>query len=386
MRRGGLGLLGMLVAMVVGAPAAGAAVPTGNLLPNPGAEAGSGSASGNDLVTIPGWTRVSVYGGSPQASEGPGPTVVRYGAPAFPTVAQGAALGGGTNFFAGGPSAGNDTTTTGYDAYLESDVALPRAVQPEVSAGDAQYALSACLGGYADQNDYASIFVYAEDSTGQGTASWGIDGPEAVHRGGVTELLPEARSGPLDPRTRFFKVVLDFYRESGPNTYNDGYADNVSLRVVPAGASIPAPDCPPPGGGSTPKAPSPSKTSGTNTAAGVSRVGRRLTLKGKYALVQLHCALRDTSCKGTLSLAATGLPKVHKSTIAKHGAKAAKLGAAKFTIAQARTKTVKVKLGRSVRQRLSALSKKRLKKLKITATAKIGSRATKFSLGAVRKH
>jgi hypothetical protein len=46
----------------------------------------------------------------------------------------------------------------------------------------------------------------------------------------------------------------------------------------------------------------------------------------------------------------------------------------------------KVKLKRSPRRRLAKLSAKRLKKLKITATAKIGSESTKFSLGAVRKH
>jgi hypothetical protein len=122
---------------------------------------------------------------------------------------------------------------------------------------------------------------------------------------------------------------------------------------------------------------------GTNPKAGIARVGRRLTLKGRYALVKLQCTLTET-CKGKLGLATTGLPKVHKAGAAKK--KATKLGSAKFKIAPQKTKTVKVKLSRPIRERLAKLSRKRLKRLKIVATAKVGRQTTKFNLGATRSH
>jgi hypothetical protein len=77
------------------------------------------------------------------------------------------------------------------------------------------------------------------------------------------------------------------------------------------------------------------------------------------------------------------LPKAHKASAAK--TKQTKLGAARFSIPALETKTVKVKLSRTPRERLAALSARRLKHLKIVATAKLGAETTKFSLGATRK-
>ena len=54
------------------------------------AEDGPGSTDGGIVASIPGWSRTSNF------------TVVQYGSPGFPTVAQ-APPGAGTNFFAGGP-------------------------------------------------------------------------------------------------------------------------------------------------------------------------------------------------------------------------------------------------------------------------------------------
>jgi hypothetical protein len=121
---------------------------------------------------------------------------------------------------------------------------------------------------------------------------------------------------------------------------------------------------------------------GTNPKTGIARVGTRLTLKGRYALVKLQCTLVGT-CKGSLTLTATGLPSAHKTRAAK--AKQTKLGSVKFTIAALKTKTVKVNLSRTIRKRLAALSSRRLKRLKIVATAKVAGKTTKFSLGATRK-
>jgi hypothetical protein len=79
------------VALIAAAAPAGAAVPSGNLVVNPGAEAGPGSPDASQQLPLPGWTVESTF------------TAVQYGAPSFLTAADGAAVGGGTNFFAGGP-------------------------------------------------------------------------------------------------------------------------------------------------------------------------------------------------------------------------------------------------------------------------------------------
>jgi hypothetical protein len=120
---------------------------------------------------------------------------------------------------------------------------------------------------------------------------------------------------------------------------------------------------------------------GTNPQAGIARVGRRLRLKGRYALVKLQCTKTET-CKGKLGLATTGLPKAHGSRAARK--KSTKLGSARFKIAAQKTKTVKVKLSRPIRRRLGKLSRTRLKRLKVAVTAKVGTETTKFNLGATR--
>jgi CxxC motif-containing protein len=377
-------LTGLVVAgtLLVAAGPASAVIPTGNLLAdlNPGTEAGSASSTGNDVFTLDPWTRT--------ANTSPRATAVRYGAPGFPTVAQGQALGGGRSFFAGGPSAAGDNDGQAFnDAALQQNVPVPATAEEDIDSGNVQFTVSGCLGGYAAQDDYGFIRGTPLKANGDAITTANIIGPRAAERGNQTGLLGRTVTLPLPPGSRSIDFLLEFFRYSGAGTYNDAYADNLAVRLSAKGSPPPGADCPPAGGGSGGGGGGGGKQTGSggvNTAVPISRVGKRLTLKGKDALVKLHCSARDTSCKGTLSLATTGLPKIHKSTAAEK-AKAAKLGSAKFTIASGKTKTVKVKLKRSIRKRLSALSKRRLKKLKITATAKIGAESTKFSLGAVRK-
>ena len=112
----------------------GAAVPSGNLLVNPGAEAGPGAPDSSQQLPLPGWTVESTF------------TAVQYGAPAFLTAADSAALGGGVNFFAGGPGGALSAATQVVD--LSGAAA-------EIDAGQVTATLSALLGGFATQTDNA---------------------------------------------------------------------------------------------------------------------------------------------------------------------------------------------------------------------------------------
>src|SRR5262249_10953912 len=106
-----------------------AAALTGNLLANPGAEAGPGAPDSPAINPPPGWTAEGEF------------TAVQYGAPEFLTTADSATWGGGANFFAGGntgPSAGSQTI----------DVSASAA---EIDAGGVTATLSGLLGGFDGQ-------------------------------------------------------------------------------------------------------------------------------------------------------------------------------------------------------------------------------------------
>src|SRR5271166_4449209 len=86
-------VLALWAALHVGAGAALAVPLFGtNLIVNGNAEAGTGSASGNDIESVPGWSTVGNF------------TVVQYGAAGFPSSTSPGPANRGSNFFAGGPN------------------------------------------------------------------------------------------------------------------------------------------------------------------------------------------------------------------------------------------------------------------------------------------
>jgi hypothetical protein len=366
-------LAAAFAAGLVAAGSAGAEVLTPNLVQNPGAELGS-SLRGGVVPLIPYWERQEAI--SSKLS-----TVVEYGAPGFPTIAQGAAIGGGSHFFAGGPADGHDDNTPAFSqALLTQDLGVPADAMKRIKAGGAEATISACLGGYGNQDDRADVVLYAYTSdaaTGLvGVAT--LKGPRAGDRQNRTGLLPRSTTARLPLTTTSLAVGLLFDRASGQGTYNDGYADNVSVRISTSGSTPPEPDCSPiapaPGGppaapsGAPPAAAPSSQHSGSNTALPLTQAARRIVLTKRYALVRLRCAARDEACAGTLTLSST----------------AARLGSARFAIGAGKSATVKVKLRAKARRVLGRLPARRLAKLKVTATARIGAQTTSFTFAAKR--
>jgi hypothetical protein len=365
-------------ALAIASPA-GAEVLTPNLLQNPGAETRSGSGAGQVVTTIPYWTRGPVFGSNRS-------TIVDYGAPGFPTVAQAASLDGGGRFFAGGPSAGSDDNSSAFsEALIGQDIEIPPNLMALVRSEGAQATISACLGGYANQNDRVDMafFTFGVDyGIDRAIGSESIVGPGAADRANKTGLLPVTFTVGLRPDSTTLGIRLDFIRASGADTFNDGYADNISVRISTVGTTPPAPHCSPdlaPGpGGSTPSPGTPnagkpdpfagsSSLGGTNSAAALARVGKHIKVSGATAKLKLRCVARDTPCKGSVSLRT----------------KLGKLGSAKFSIPAGDIGTMNVKIPRQMRHRLVALPRTRLAKLKITATARIGAETTTFTFGAV---
>jgi hypothetical protein len=193
------------IALVVAASAS-AAVPSGNLLVNPGAEAGPGAADSSTVQAPPGWTVSSNF------------TAVRYGAPDFLTTADSAALGGGTNFFAGGPDSAASSAT---------QVVNVAGAAPEIDAGKAQVTLAAQLGGFASQTDRATVTATFLGVDGGPLGTLALPAVTDVDRKSVTALVGRSASAAVPAGTRAISVRIDAIRDAG--AYNDGYADNISL-------------------------------------------------------------------------------------------------------------------------------------------------------------
>ncbi len=198
------------VVIVGGVGVAFAAIPTGNLIRNAGAEEGTASAGGVDDIDVPKWRDTGKF------------TAVQYGAPGFPTDADSSSIGGGSDFFAGGPDGAKNTAS--------QKIALPSSANAEIDSGAVTAQLSGYLGGFAGQADnmvVQAIFKSASNST---LGQFKIGPVTPADRAGATKLLKRTQSAAVPASTRAIVVKQIATRLSG--TYNDGYADKLSLRLT----------------------------------------------------------------------------------------------------------------------------------------------------------
>ena len=186
-------------------------LPAGNLLRDPGAEAGGAWAFAN------GFTRE------------------RYGTFPFPSVAAGAALGGGGSFFAGGPAA-SATATQRVDV---------GGAGPEIDRGTATITLSGLLGGYRADADAGALEATFLDPAGAPIRTVALAAPSAAQRANATTLQPRTRTDAVPRLTRAVDVTLRATRAAG-GSYDDAYFDNVALTLVAPGAPPPPPPGDPP--------------------------------------------------------------------------------------------------------------------------------------------
>ncbi|HXD58648.1 MAG TPA: hypothetical protein VN606_12050 [Thermoleophilaceae bacterium] len=352
----------LALTLALGLPAsAGADLPSGNLLRNSGAEDGQAASDSGSFFTPPSWTAVG---------PAPSPTAVRYGiAGGFPSAAQGAALGGGANFFAGGPPVAGNVEQ---HWILRQTISIGDDALGDIAGGDTVATMAGCLGGYGDQDDHVLMTVYFVGATNQVLDQRTLSGPIARDRGNRTGLLPEAARNGVPPDTRSIRFDVDFVRNSGLDTYNDAYADNLGLTLTPAASPTPGANCsapaggggsggPPGDGGSPPAAPFVVERASSKAAlsSGRSKIG-----------VPLTCAGHDGQCVGSIVLALPSSSRASSSTLGKRS----------FSIAAGKTSVVQVKLGRSAKKRLKRLSRTGLRKLRLKATVSIRGTSSSFSL------
>ena len=217
--------------VVLGASPAGAAIPAGNVIQNPGAEADTGSTDGNcggDL-DVSGW-----------APETGAFSAVGYGIGEFPSAAVSSAIGGGSNLFTGGCAA----LSTGEQTADLSSAA------PEIDAGSVAAKLSGYLGGYLGQTDSATVEAYFQGAAGADLGGSGADlriGPVTdAERGDQTTLLLRSATASVPVGTRSVRLLVRMTRVLG--SANDSYVDNLNLMFSHQPTGVPPPRSP--GGGS----------------------------------------------------------------------------------------------------------------------------------------
>ena len=181
----------------------------GNVLVNPGAEAGTPAERRHVEPAPPGWTRTGAF------------TSVRYGTVVgsvpFPSRRVSEVLAAGDAFFAAGPGKGGTAT----------QVADLRDAAPEIDLGRGTIALSAALGGYRSSADGAIVEATFRAPGGRSLGSVRIGPVSAADRAGATTLLPRRADARIPPLTRSIAVTLRSTPAAG--SYDDAYFDSVSL-------------------------------------------------------------------------------------------------------------------------------------------------------------
>lgn len=208
-------LLTFLASMIWGlSPALAVTIPFNqNLILNGDAESDVGSPTGVDIGTVTGFTKTGDF------------TVTKYGAVvasgAFPSLADPGPVNRGLNFFSGGftdPSIGHQ----------KIDIT---SVASSIDLGSTRYELSGFLGGFSSQGDHAVLTANFLDDQNAPLGFAAIGSVTNIDRNNITGLLERSTDGIVPIGTRSIQIALALNRNVGP--YNDGYADNLSLKLTP---------------------------------------------------------------------------------------------------------------------------------------------------------
>ena len=179
-----------------------------NLMVNGDAEASAGAPSNTVIATPTGWTTTGEF------------TAVQYGASGgFPDKNSPGPHDRGKNFFAGGNVASSTASQT---IDLSPDAKA-------IDGGGVTYGLSGWLGGYAGQQDNAKVTVTFSGANGNELGTATIGPVTAADRKKTSGFLRREAKGSVPAQTRSATVLVTSTRLEG--TYNDGYSDNLVLRL-----------------------------------------------------------------------------------------------------------------------------------------------------------
>ncbi len=190
-----------------------------NLIVNAGADAAAGG-NGEYVANLPGW-----------AVEGE-LTAIDYslGCPGgYPCLTDPGPASPGVNHFGGGyagASIGRQSVSLDF-------------ANGAIGGNGAYFALSGYLGGYAGQEDYATLEVTFRGAGNEMLGTSTVGPVSAADRGNQTAMLLQQTSGWVPEGTVTADVALSMMRTGGSS--NDGYADNLSFSLREANATLSAP-------------------------------------------------------------------------------------------------------------------------------------------------
>lgn len=197
-----------------------------NLIVNGDAEQGLGDpigdAVGTNIPVIPSWTTTGDF------------SVLKYGATGFnfvnglgnlvsvtlPAVDVPGPSDRGQNLFFGG--AGRVSASASQSIDVDSLASV-------IDASRAAFNLSGWLGGYATDEDIASLNITFLDQNSQSLGIASISAPNAAARNNITGLFFQSTDGYIPVGTRQINVFLNANYARG--RVNDSYADNLSLVI-----------------------------------------------------------------------------------------------------------------------------------------------------------
>jgi hypothetical protein len=190
----------------ISVPAWGAGIYGTNLVVNGDAEDGVGAPSSSVIVVPKAWSTTGQF------------SLVQYGASGgFPDKTTPGPTDRGKNLFEGGNVAKSTAAQT-------IDF---KAAAADIAAGKVHYTFSAWIGGYASQEDSATVSVVFRDANGSTLGQATLGPVSAAQRKSATGLLAQTTTG-LVPRGASGAIVtITITRATGQ--YNDGSVDDVSL-------------------------------------------------------------------------------------------------------------------------------------------------------------
>ena len=214
-----VGIMLLLAAAATAGTTSSSAIPSSNLVRNPGAEESPGTAA-DSVVAIAGWTTTGSL------------TAWTYGALGDrPDKTYAASIGGGQAFFSGGPGGVAGVPT----ASQQIDVS---AAAVEIDAGTVAATLAALIGGYTVSEDLARVDALFYDAAGTRLGSVGIGPVNRDDRNRMTVLLPRTATADVPKLTRRIDVVISVKVDN--NGKNHAYVDNISLTLAKVVVAPPA--------------------------------------------------------------------------------------------------------------------------------------------------
>jgi uncharacterized protein (TIGR03382 family) len=182
-----------------------------NLIVNGNAEANTGAPDFSSSVVPAGWITTSNFS-AVQYAAGGGSDL---------NTADSAAVGGGLNYFAGGPST---ALSTAMQSINVADLAA------SIDAGLLDVQFQAHIGGFADQGDNMTVRAIFRDASDAAILTLTLGPVTPTERGNVSQLLLRSTSADVPVGTREIDILMTGTRTAG--SYNDAYADNLALQLI----------------------------------------------------------------------------------------------------------------------------------------------------------